>query len=67
MAPFLGCLNSLNKRAGLVTERKHYPDVDVAAAGGWKTPETMKLAYQHADAETMVAVVTEPRRLGEAR
>ncbi len=41
--------------------------MDVAAAGGWKTPETMKLAYQHADAETMVAVVTEPRRLGEAR
>ena len=49
-----------------VTERKHYPDVDVAAAGGWKTPETMKLAYQHADAETMVTVVTEPRRLREA-
>ena len=40
---------------------------DVAAAGGWKTPETMKLAYQHADAETMVTVVTEPRRLREAR
>ena len=50
-----------------VTERKHYPDVDVAAAGGWKTPETMKLAYQHADAETMVTVVTEPRRLREAQ
>jgi len=41
--------------------------VDVAAAGGWKTPETMKLAYQHADAETMVTVVTEPRRLREAQ
>lgn len=22
------------------TERKHHPDVDVAAAGGWKTPKT---------------------------
>ena len=42
------------------------PDVDVAAAGGWKNPETMKLAYQHADTETMVTVVTEPRRIREA-
>jgi len=27
----------------------------------------MKLAYQHADAETMVTVVTEPRRIREAQ
>ena len=48
------------------SERKHLPDVDVAAAGGWKRPETMKLAYQHADAEMMFTVVTEPRRIREA-
>jgi len=43
---------------------EHLPDTDVAAAGGWKTIDTMKQAYQHADIETMVTVVTEPRRLG---
>ena len=49
------------------TERKHLPDVDVANAGGWKTLDTMKLSYQHADAETMFTVVTEPRRLRQSR
>lgn len=45
------------------TERKHHPDVDVAAAGGWKTVQTLKSAYQQADPETMLRVVTEPREL----
>lgn len=45
------------------TERKHHPDVDVAAAGGWKTLQTLKTAYQQADPETMLRVVTEPREL----
>ena len=49
------------------TERKHLPDTDVAEAGGWKTIDTMRLAYQHADPETMFTVVTEPRRLRAAR
>jgi hypothetical protein len=31
--------------------------VDVAAAGGWKTLQTLKSAYQHADADTMLRVV----------
>jgi integrase len=48
------------------TERKHLPDVDVANAGGWKTIDTLKLAYQHADADTMFKVVSEPRRIREA-
>lgn len=39
------------------TERKHLPDVDVAAAGGWKTVQTLKSAYQHADGDTMLRVV----------
>lgn len=33
------------------TERKALPDVDVAKAGGWKNPNVMRLAYQHADDE----------------
>ena len=49
------------------TERKHLPDVDVAAAGGWKGPHTMKASYQHADAETMLRVVLEAGELREAR
>ncbi len=49
------------------TERKHLPDVDVAAAGGWRGVETLKLAYQQADTETMEQVVLEPKRLREAK
>jgi len=49
------------------TERKHLPDVDVAAAGGWKTVQTLKSAYQHADAETMLRVVLEAGALREAK
>ena len=50
-----------------VTERKHMPDVDVAAAGGWKSTHTLKLAYQQADRETMLRVVLEAGELREAR
>ncbi len=49
------------------TERKDFPDVDVAAAGGWRGVETLKLAYQQADEETMEQVVLEPKRLREAK
>ena len=49
------------------TERKHLPDVDVAEAGGWKTLETLKTAYQQADAETMLLLVLEPKKLREVR
>jgi integrase len=49
------------------TERKHLSDVDVAAAGGWKTVETMKSAYQQADAGTMLLVVLEASELREAK
>ncbi|MCZ6714752.1 MAG: tyrosine-type recombinase/integrase [Deltaproteobacteria bacterium] len=40
-------------------ERKHLPDIDVAAAGGWKTAQTLRDFYQQADAETMLRVVLE--------
>ena len=49
------------------TERKHLADVDVAAAGGWKTVLTLKTAYQQADAEGILTVVLKPRQLREAR
>ncbi len=48
------------------TERKHLPDVDVAAAGGWSDTATLKLAYQQADEATMFRVVSEPAELWEA-
>lgn len=45
------------------TERKHLPDVDVAKAGGWRSINTMKRAYQHADDAGVLEAVLGPRRL----
>ncbi len=39
------------------TERKNLPDADVAATGGWKSTEALRLCYQHADEQTMLQVV----------
>lgn len=39
------------------TERKSYPDVDVAYAAGWKDTRAMKVSYQRADAATVLRVV----------
>ena len=39
------------------TERKHLPVQDVAAAGGWKTVETVQRIYQLADGATTLAAV----------
>jgi hypothetical protein len=39
------------------SERKHLPDVDVAAAGGWKDTRALKLSYQKADPATVLKVV----------
>ena len=50
-----------------VTERKHLPDVDVAAAGGWKDTQSLKSGYQQADTETMLCVVLEVGELREIR
>ncbi len=41
------------------SERKHLPDVDVAAAGGWRDTSSMKASYQQADAATQLQVVEE--------
>jgi len=49
------------------TERKHLPDVDVAAAGGWKNTVSLRTAYQQADPETILKVVLEAGELREVR
>ena len=41
--------------------------MDVAEAGGWKTLETLKTAYQRSDPETMLRVVLEPASLREVQ
>jgi integrase len=45
------------------TERKHLSPKDTAAVGGWTDLTTLQNVYQVADAETMEAVVCQPRRL----
>jgi len=47
------------------SERKHLPDVDVAAAGGWKDTVSLKRAYQQADADTILSVVLSGGELRE--
>ena len=49
------------------TERKHHPDTDVAAAGGWSDLASLKNAYQQADDATLLRVVNEPKELREVR
>jgi len=48
-----------------VTERKHMPLVDIAAAGGWKDPNTLLRSYARPDDATLLAVVTNPQKLRE--
>ena len=48
------------------TERKHLSLKDVAAAGGWKDVETLTTCYQQPDTDTLLAVMSEPRKLREA-
>jgi len=47
------------------SEQKHLPDVDVAAAGGWKDTASLKRAYQQADADTILSVVLNGGELRE--
>lgn len=53
-------------RRGWATARKHLPDIDVAAAGGWADTATLKAVYQQADETTMYRVVSEPLKIREA-
>ena len=43
-------------RRGWATSRKHLPSPDVAAAGGWRSTDTLKLYQQH-DEATILRVV----------
>ena len=54
-------------RRGWATARKHLPDVDVAAAGGWSDTSTLREVYQQADQATMLRVVLEGAELREAK
>lgn len=47
-------------------ERKHLPDADVAAAGGWLSVQTLAI-YDGADDATLLSVVMEPRKLREVK
>jgi integrase len=49
------------------TERKHLPDVDVAAAGGWASLDALKKSYQQTDEATMLRVVLGAGELREAK
>ncbi len=44
-------------RRAWATARKHLPLQDVMAAGGWRDPAALQRAYQHADGETIRAVM----------
>ena len=48
------------------TERKHHSLKDVAAAGGWKDTETLLTCYQQPDTDTLLAVMSEPRKVRDA-
>lgn len=47
------------------TERKGHSVKDVAAAGGWQHTETLLKCYQQPDNETLLAVMSEERKLRE--
>jgi integrase len=40
-------------RHAFATALRSQPDVDVAALGGWKSPVTLKLCYQHPELDRM--------------
>ena len=48
------------------TERKHLPDRDVAAAGGWSDLTSLRTCYQQVDDATLYVVVSQPAELREA-
>jgi integrase len=49
------------------TERKHQPTKDVAAAGGWRDLRSLEQAYQQVDPATLLAVMTETRKLRDIK
>jgi hypothetical protein len=49
------------------TARKHHPLKDVAAAGGWKSEETLLRCYQQPDGATMLNVVLDGAELRQRK
>jgi hypothetical protein len=45
------------------TERKHLPDKDLAAAGGWRDIESLQSPTNKVDEKTLLQVMTNPNRL----
>jgi site-specific recombinase XerD len=60
LAPLDGSLWHAYRRKW-ASERRHQPDEDVAALGGWRDPSVMRQAYQHSD-PTKRRQVMEDRR-----
>jgi len=50
-------------RRAWATARKHLSVSDVTQAGGWKDVSTLIRCYQQADNDTMLAVMSEPRKI----
>lgn len=50
-------------RRAWATARKHLPLKDVAEAGGWRSTETLLRCYTQVDEATMLAVVSETRKV----
>lgn len=49
------------------TERKHLPAQDVAHTGGWRDLRSLERSYQKMDPATVLQVVTEPKKLRDAK
>ncbi len=60
-----GCWHPYRRK--WVTERKHLPDRDVAAGGGWSDLSCLRACYQQVDGATLYKVMTEPMELREAK
>ena len=54
-------------RRSWATSRKHLPAADVAAAGGWSDVTTLIRVYQQPDEDTLLAVMSESRKVTERK
>lgn len=52
-------------RRAWASSRKHLPLADVAAAGGWRGARTLLGIYQQPDLDTMLAVMSEPKKVSD--
>jgi hypothetical protein len=52
-------------RRAWATARKHLHLKDVAEAGGWKDTETLLTCYRQPDAQTLLAVMAEERKVSD--